>query len=197
MRRFSRSVRPRRCQAQARTVLWLFVSLCLTGVSSAAAQSQSLAVNRALVSTGPAAAPPAAPPPWPLANVQPPYIPALIWVTHALGNPQPLKLLSSKQGSFTMVGVHPDQVIDVTIQYPVTKTAHLISAEALDGGQVLVQGPILVGLNGSVHFQFRAAHSPGVNHIALRDGRQELGLQLWVVDEQRPERNPPGLVMAN
>jgi|GEM_PF-2498078 len=178
--------------------LCVLLGVCMSGISSAAAQSsQSFAVNRALVSSGPAAAPPVAPAPRPLANVQPPQTPALILLTKVLGSVQPLKVLSDKQGGFGLVGVHPGQLIDVTIQYPVTKTVHRISAEALDGGQVLVQGPMLVGLDSSVHFQFRADRSPGVNHITLRDGPRELGLQFWVIDEQHPERNPPGLTMAN
>jgi len=103
----------------------------------------------------------------------------------------PLKIPSNKQGSFALVGIRPDQLVQVAVQYPVTKTGHLIVTEALDGGQVLVQGPLVVGLDSIIRFQFRAAHVPGINHIALRDRAQELGLQFWVLDENHPERNPP------
>lgn len=114
-----------------------------------------------------------------------------------VGGVEPLKLPSNKQGSFALVGVRPDQLVQVSVQYPVTKTGRLIVAEALDGGQVLVQGPLVVGLDSIIRFQFRAAHMPGINHIALRDGAQELGLQFWVLDENHPERNPPVVNPSN
>ena len=89
------------------------------------------------------------------------------------------------------MGVHPDQLVDIAVQFPVLNTGRSIKAEALDGGQVIVQGPMLVGLDGAIHFQFRAGHNPGINHIALHKGTRELGLQFWVLDEQHPEKNPP------
>ena len=169
----------------------VLAGLFLWQAPRAAAQSQSLAVNRALVSSGPPASPPTAPP-RPLGGVQPPYIPAVALLLGIVGGAAPpLKIPSNKQGSFALVGVRPDQLVQVSVQYPVIKTGHRIVAEALDGGQILVEGPMVVGLDSTIRFQFRAAHMTGINHIALHDGAQELGIQFWVLDESHPERNPP------
>jgi len=150
-------------------------------IAPAGAQSQSLAVNRALFSSGVSAAPPTAPGRLPAAD--------LVTTTIAL-NPGQSIALSSKRGSFALVGVRPDQLVQVTVKYPALKTARTITAEALDGGQVLKPGPMRVGLDGAIHFEFRAGRSPGINHVALHDRARELGLQFWVLDAQHPERNP-------
>lgn len=181
----------RRRIAESFAVFLGLAGLFLSQIPRADAQSQSLAVNRALVSAGPPASPPTAPPLRPPGNIQPPYIPAVAILLGIVGEAVPLKIPSNKQGSFPLVGVRPDQLVQVSVQYPVIKTGQVIVAEALDGGQVLVQGPMVVGLDNTIRFQFRAAHTPGLNHIALRDGSRVLGLQFWVLDEVRPERNPP------
>ena len=140
----------------------------------------------------------APPRPLPLGGVQPPYVPAVVLLMGVVaGAAEPLKIPSNKEGSFALVGVHPDQLVQVSVQYPVTKIGRLMVAEELDGGQVLVQAPLVVGLDGIIRFQFRAAHVPGINHIALRDGAQQLGLQFWVLDENHPERNPPVVNSSN
>jgi hypothetical protein len=103
--------------------------------------------------------------------------------------------LASKDGIFDLVGIAPDQWLAVTVQYPLSQVGHRITAEALDGGHIISTAgtTLLVGADGTIHFQFQAGHGPGFNHIALHDAGDELGLQFWVLDQQNPGRNPPNL----
>ena len=158
-------------------------------VAAQSSPSQSLAVNRALVSSGPPALPPTAP------ALRPP-LPEVTTEIQLDPPPAPPLYLTGQRG-FPLVGVRAGQLVQIAVQYPAVKTGRLIKTQALDGGQLLVEGPLLVGLDGFIRFQFRAASTPGVNHISLRDGVQELGLAFWVLDEERPERNPPVINSGN
>jgi hypothetical protein len=159
------------------------VAVCLFAAPQLAAQTQSLAVNRAIVSSGVPAVPPTARTS-PLRALDP------VLAAISLGPAPPIEL-SSKQGIFGLVGLSPDQLVQVTVQYSAPKTGRLIIAEALDGGQIIGQAIMVVGVDHAIHFQFRAAHATGFNHIALREGSRAVGLQFWVLDTQHPERNPP------
>lgn len=151
-----------------------------------AAQSPAYVTNKALVSTGVPAVPPTAPG---TRSAQSPIIDQIL-TTINLGALPPIQL-SSKHGIFDLIGVNPDQLVQVTVQYSAAQTGRPIVGEALDGGQIIGQTTMIVGLDHAIHFQFRAAHSPGFNHIALRDGSREIGLQFWVRDQNHPDRNPP------
>jgi hypothetical protein len=103
--------------------------------------------------------------------------------------------LASKDGIFDLVGIAPDQWVGVTVQYPLSETGHRITVEPLNGGYIIstLGTTMLVGVDGTIHFQFRVTHLPGLNYVALHDGPHELGLQFWVLDQQNPGRNPPNL----
>jgi hypothetical protein len=173
----------RRRIAKIFTAFLVLAGTCLSLAPQIFAQSQSLAVNRALVSSGV----PAVPPTSPVSRLQTGESAS---VAIALGAAPPIAL-ATKQGIFGLVGVSPDQLVQITVQYPALKTGRPIIAEALDGGQIIAPTTIVVGLDHAIHFQFRAAHTPGFNHIALHEGSREVGLQFWVMDAQHPERKPP------
>jgi len=131
---------------------------------------------------------PVTPTPPPAPNPQdlppPPY--AIITYTSTQSPPQSVVAPCAK-GIFALVGLQPDQIIQVTIQYPVVQPTPpnvlphpnpwvvvpgaLINAEPLDGGTVTVPtGGLVVSGNGTVSFTFQATHDPGVNQISLRQG---------------------------
>jgi hypothetical protein len=150
--------------------------------SAAPPPTVSFVTSRSLRSTGVPATPPTA--------TNGLLLPEQVSATVQLRPTQSIAI-SSKRGIFALVGVKPDQLVEIAVQYPALHAGRSINAESLDGGQVLLQGPLLVGADGAIHFQFRAGHSPGINHVALHERAQELGLQFWVLDEQHPEKNPP------
>lgn len=112
--------------------------------------------------------------------------------TISLGAAGPVTSVCRK-GRFERVSLQHDQVVTITLSYALTTVGHTIVAEPLDGGRVIGKGgkPLLVGADGTLSFQFQAAHEPGVCQIALHDGPRETGLQFWVVDPQHPENTPP------
>jgi hypothetical protein len=164
--------------------LLLAGSLLLTLPASAPAQTtvQSFDANRNLVSSGP----PAKPPTVPGGKKGVDATATIIDGTHA-----PV-VTASRKGVFQRIGIKHDHTVDVTVQYPATSAGRSIVAEALDGGQVIANArKLTVAENGTITFKFRVGHEVGAYSVALRDGTEELGLQFWVLDEQRPERNPP------
>gem|GEM_PF-3471128 len=140
-------------------------------------------------------------------------------------------------GIFALVGLQPDQVVQVIVQYPTSQALQIVNLEALDGGIILpsssvqISGPLVtpgvgeilqnvppllrqllqsailpagsgvsslvISVNGTLSFIFIASHDPGKNQIALRQGSQEMGLQLWVFDSQNPQTNPPAITASN
>jgi hypothetical protein len=60
-----------------------------------------------------------------------------------------------RNNRFERVGLNPGQVANITLQFPVVMAGQPISAEALDGGQIIFAGSALtVGSDGTLSFQF-------------------------------------------
>jgi hypothetical protein len=96
--------------------------------------------------------------------------------------------------SSEQIGLRPNQQVDVSVQYGVTKAGHLIAVIPLDGG--LVPGSdkkFTVGLDGALRFKFKAGGQPGVYQVSLHEGAKEIGIRFWVLEEQDPRKNPPVL----
>jgi hypothetical protein len=90
-----------------------------------------------------------------------------------------------------LVGLQPNQVVDVAVQFSADKGGHTVTAEPLDGGRVI--GPsnkLVVAADGTFRFKFQAGQDPGISQINLHDGAQETGLQFWVLNQQDPQENP-------
>ena len=86
----------------------------------------------------------------------------------------------------------------MTIQYPTTRALRRVLAEPLDGGQITFPaGGLVITLEGTLTFTFRAGHEPGLYQVSLRDGAHELGLQFWVRATQNPANNPTALSAEN
>ena len=146
--------------------------------------------------------PTATPSPPPLART------ALATVTYATGG----AVVSRCQTTiFDLVGVQPNDVVQVTIKFIADPGVQNVTIEALDGGAVfpppitvdpgqIVPVPTKVGpiqlpisANGTIAFIFQASQEPGLNQVSVRLGSQELGLQFWVMDPASPDNNPPAL----
>jgi hypothetical protein len=107
------------------------------------------------------------------------------------------------EASFQDVGINPDQVVQVQIQFLGDGAAHDVLLSSTDGGQLLLsngggttakqEAVVTVDANGVCNFSFKATHDVGRNQIAIRLGSQKFGLQFWVFDAAHPEKNPPVL----
>ncbi|HEY2711466.1 MAG TPA: hypothetical protein VGI60_03050 [Chthoniobacterales bacterium] len=95
---------------------------------------------------------------------------------------------------FERLGVLPNQVLSITVQFPVELAGQTIIAEALDGGTLsLPEGGLVVGRDGTVSFQFQAGISFGACRIGVHQPDDSNFIQLWIVDPDHPENTPPGL----
>jgi len=161
-------------------LLSVTIAASFFGTGHTQAQSQSLSANRALSSKGKPAAPPTA-------QRGGKQVDATATIVD--GSEAPVATVSRK-GIFNLVGLKHDHMVDIAVQYPVSKAGHVISAEPLDGGQVIASAKsLIVGADGTIHLKFRAGHEVGMYQIALHDRAEELGLQFWVLDELHPEKN--------
>lgn len=92
------------------------------------------------------------------------------------------------------VGLWPNQLVDVSVQYGVGKAGQLIAVIPLDGGVVPGSDKkLIVGLDGVLRFKFRAGGQPGQYQVSLHEGAKEIGIRFWVLDEKDPRKNPPVL----
>jgi hypothetical protein len=107
-------------------------------------------------------------------------------------------------GIFERVGVLPDQVVQVAIQYDDRRSQQQVSITALDGGAAISAAATSAGRGAVVRtdeaakltFTFQAGHEPGMNQVSLRQGGEELGLQFWIVDPKNPGADPTVLTAA-
>lgn len=94
---------------------------------------------------------------------------------------------------FEQLGINPDQVVGVTVQYPVEMAGQTIVAESLDGGRVVVHGSELtIDSEGLLSFGFQAGDASGVSRLTLYNGDTAQMLQFWVIDQSHPENGPSG-----
>lgn len=101
----------------------------------------------------------------------------------------------AKHGTdFDRLGLNPQQVVTITVQFPAELAGQLILADPLDGGTLTVpdEGAI-VGPDGNVTFQFQAGDSFGACRLAVHQPDDSNFIQLWIVDPDHPENTPPDL----
>jgi hypothetical protein len=81
------------------------------------------------------------------------------------------------------VNVRPNQTVNVSMQFSAARAGDQVVIQTLDGGNVGNAGDVpTVAADNSLQFTFQASADPGLNRIIVRDGNQEIGLQIWVVD---------------
>ncbi len=96
--------------------------------------------------------------------------------------------------AFERLGLQPQQVLTITVEFPVDLAGQVITAEPLDGGILtLPEEGLIVGSDGNVTFQFQASDSCGACRVAVHQADDLNFLQLWIVDPGHPENTPPGL----
>lgn len=97
---------------------------------------------------------------------------------------------ASSRGVTSRVGLDPNQVVTITLQFPVTRIGQPVAIQALDGGKVFLGSNLGLSSNGALQFQFQANQEPGLTQVQVWLGSDEYGLQFYVFDPTHPERNP-------
>ena len=95
---------------------------------------------------------------------------------------------------FQQLGVDPEQILTITVQFPSELAGQPMIVEALDGGTPSIpEGGLFVGSDGRVTFQFQAGDGFGACRVAVHQPDDSNFLQFWVVDPAHPENTPEGL----
>lgn len=94
------------------------------------------------------------------------------------------------------VGLAPDQLVTVTLQFPLETMGNRVFVLPLDGGTVTTldgSHAFIVGEEGTIAFAFRAPPPPGLYRVIAQLGEDDYRFQFYVLDLVHPERNPPRL----
>jgi hypothetical protein len=95
---------------------------------------------------------------------------------------------------FDRLGMRPEQVLAITVQFPAELAGQIVIAEPLDGGTLTIpENGLFIGDDGTVSFQFQAGTSFGTCRISVHQPDDTNMLQFWIVDPDHPENTPPDL----
>lgn len=98
------------------------------------------------------------------------------------------------------VGLGPNQVVTVTLQFPSDLRGEPVALAPIDGGEVTADEGIenlIVGEDGSVSFSFQAGRGPGLYRLLVETGTIAYRLEFWVLDLTHAEKNPPHAQIIN
>ena len=96
--------------------------------------------------------------------------------------------------TFERLGLLPQQLLTITVQFPAELAGQIVIAEPLDGGTLsMPDGGLFIGSDGAVTFQFQAGNAFGACRVAVHQPDDSNFIQLWVVDPAHPENTPPDL----
>lgn len=95
---------------------------------------------------------------------------------------------------FEPLGVLPQQLLTITVQFPRELAGQAMIAEAPDGGALAIpEGGLFVDGDGMVTFQFQVDNAFGACRLAVHQPDDSNFLQFWIVDPTHPENTPPDL----
>jgi hypothetical protein len=99
--------------------------------------------------------------------------------------------LDKSSTDFTPLGLLPQQLLSITVQFPIELAGQAMIVEAPDGGTVFVpEGGIIVGSDGNVTFQFQAGNAFGACRIVVHQPDDSNFLQLWNGYAFQPGQHP-------
>jgi hypothetical protein len=97
------------------------------------------------------------------------------------------------------VGLAPEQVVTVTLQFPANRAGKPVNAGSLDGGNVSLldnASQLLIATNGTARFQFQADASPGLYRVIIQLEADTYRLEFYVLNLTHPEKNPARLTVV-
>ena len=95
-----------------------------------------------------------------------------------------------------LIGLQPNQTVNISVQLPKKNAGHAITANLLDGGGIIGSNKLIVASDGTLTLRFQASAQVGISQVSLRDGAREVGIQFWVLDTLNPQNNPPAITPA-
>ena len=104
------------------------------------------------------------------------------------------RYLFSQQYALGRVGLAPNQLVTVTLQFSSDQRGNLVEIGSLDGGAVTVDNvsqSLTVREDETASFGFQAGFTPGVYRLLVQFGATQYRLQFYVLDLVHPQNNPP------
>jgi hypothetical protein len=125
--------------------------------------------------------------------LDPPTVP---FATVSYGDGKTLSVPFAENNNFDLIGVYPDQILQINLKFPTSNAGQIISMGLADGGTITtptVAGALVVSPDGTVAIGFQAPHDPGEYRVWFSFGSIESVLPLYVLDPiraARPQRFP-------
>jgi hypothetical protein len=94
---------------------------------------------------------------------------------------------------FEPLGLLPEQMLTITVQFPSELAGQPMIVESLDRGTLTPENGLFVDADGKVTFQFQAGNAFGACRVVVHQPDDSNFLQFWVVDPAHPEDTPPNL----
>jgi hypothetical protein len=98
---------------------------------------------------------------------------------------------NSANGHFRLVGLHLNEVIDVTVLFPAGWENASLAIQPLDGGILTSPANTSIAEDGTASLRFQAGNLPGLYRIALISAGGHSILQFWVNDPGNQQVDPP------
>jgi len=96
----------------------------------------------------------------------------------------------STEGRFRPVGLHLNEVVAVTVQFPSQWANTPLTLQALDGGNISGQASnAVVTADGTVSFHFQTGSKPGLYRVFMIGAGGNSILSFWVADPTNPQIN--------
>jgi len=95
---------------------------------------------------------------------------------------------------FDRLGLRPQQLVTITVQFPVDLAGQVILVDPLEGGSLTVpEEGVFIGVDGNITFQFQGGDAFGACRLAVHQPDDSNFIQFWIVDPDHPENTPPDL----
>jgi hypothetical protein len=98
----------------------------------------------------------------------------------------------SAKGRFRPVGLHLNEVVGVSVQFPGEPANTPVTIQALDGGNLpLAFANAVIASDGTVSFQFQAGNKPGLYRVSVIGAGGNSTLSFLAADPNNPQPNRP------
>ena len=100
------------------------------------------------------------------------------------------KRRQSHRGRMEPVGLPVGQLVLITLEFPKKRAGETVMIRAMDGGEITPPEPMVVSVDGTVAFNFRAPRGVGRYRLVVR-AAQEHEISLYAFDPNAPPKPRP------
>lgn len=101
----------------------------------------------------------------------------------------------SSTGRFRLVGLHPNETVDVALLFPVISRRSSAGPLSLDGGKIISVSTSPTATGGLALIRFQAGGQPGFYRVLVPGFGASTRLQFWVTDPNNPNAAMNAMVL--